>query len=137
MPARIVAYHRTEELQDGTLIPQVQILSPSGETAGDFAENQQLATHRDFDIVRAYTRMCAWALARAHARSGDAAMISGYMGSSEAFDDAIGEFAVEYADQNERDYRAFVKAAREGRIELTVEAQQERKGIRIGMSRQR
>jgi hypothetical protein len=52
-------------------------------------------------------------------------MISGYMGSSEAFDDAIGEFAVEYADQNERDYRAFVKAAREGRIEVTVEAQQE------------
>ena len=41
-------------------------------------------------------------------------MISGYMGSKGTFDHAIGEFAVEYADQNERDYRAFVKAVRAG-----------------------
>jgi uncharacterized protein DUF2252 len=57
-------------------------------------------------------RICGWALARAHARSGDAAMISGYMRSSGVFHDAIGEFAVEYADQNQRDYQAFVKAVR-------------------------
>ncbi len=76
----------------------------------------------DFDMLRAYTKMCAWALARAHARSGDAAMISGYMGSSGAFDDAIGEFAVEYADQNQRDYRAFVKAVREERVKAIVES---------------
>jgi uncharacterized protein (DUF2252 family) len=76
----------------------------------------------DRNILRAYARMCAWALARAHARSGDAASISGYMGSSEIFDDAVSEFAVEYADQTERDYRAFVKAVREERIEATVEA---------------
>jgi len=76
----------------------------------------------DFNILRAYTRMCAWALARAHARSGDAAMISGYMGSGETFDDAIGEFAVEYADQAERDYRAFVRAAREKKFEVMLEA---------------
>jgi hypothetical protein len=76
----------------------------------------------DFDVLRAYTRLCAWGLARAHARSGDAAMISGYMGSSETFDDAIGEFAVEYADQNQRDYRAFVRAVREERVKAIVEA---------------
>jgi len=75
----------------------------------------------DFDMLRAYIRICAWALARAHARSGDAAMISGYMGSSEIFDDAICEFAVDYADQNQHDYRAFVKAAREERIKVTIE----------------
>lgn len=75
----------------------------------------------DFDLLRVYTRICAWALARAHARSGDAAMISGYMGSSEAFDDAICEFAVEYADQNQRDHRAFVKAVREERVKAIVE----------------
>ena len=75
----------------------------------------------DFDMLRAYMRVCAWALARAHARSGDAAMISGYMGSSGAFDDAIGEFAVEYADQNQRDYRAFVRAVREERVKAIVE----------------
>ena len=76
----------------------------------------------DFDLLRTYTKLCAWALARAHARSGDAAMISGYMGSSGTFDDAIGEFAVEYADQNQRDYRAFVKAVREERVKAIVES---------------
>jgi uncharacterized protein (DUF2252 family) len=75
----------------------------------------------DFDVLRIYARVCAQALARAHARSGDAAMISGYMGSSETFDDAVGEFAVEYADQNQRDYRTFVRAVREGRVEAVVE----------------
>jgi uncharacterized protein (DUF2252 family) len=76
----------------------------------------------DFRVLRSYGRLCAWALARAHARSGDAAMISGYIGSSETFDDAICEFAVEYADQNQGDYRAFVKAIREKRIEAIVES---------------
>ncbi len=76
----------------------------------------------DFDVLRAYTKVCGWALARAHARSGDAAMISGYMGSSGTFDDAISEFAVEYADQNERDYRAFVKAVRNGRVKEILES---------------
>jgi len=71
----------------------------------------------DLDLMQTYARLCAWALARAHARSGDAAMIAGYMGASETFDDAIGEFAMEYADQNERDYRGFLTAVKEGRIE--------------------
>jgi len=62
-----------------------------------------------------------WPGLGAYARSGDAAMISGYMGSSETFDDAICEFATEYADQNERDYRAFLKAVREGQVEVLVE----------------
>ena len=74
------------------------------------------------NILAIYGKLCASALARAHARSGDAALIAGYMGSSSAFDDAVGEFAVEYSDQNRRDYRAFVKAVREGRIEAVVEA---------------
>jgi uncharacterized protein (DUF2252 family) len=75
----------------------------------------------DTAMLRQYGRMCAHALARAHARTGDAAMISGYMGSGRTFDDAIGEFAVEYADQNRSDYRTFVKAIREGRIKAMVE----------------
>ena len=48
-------------------------------------------------------------------------MIAGYMGASGTFDDAIGEFAVDYADQNERDYRGFVRAAKEGRIQATAD----------------
>ena len=75
----------------------------------------------DTAALRQYSRMCAHALARAHARTGDAAMIAGYMGSGQTFDDAIGEFAVEYADQNRADYRAFVGAIREGRIPVIVE----------------
>ena len=76
----------------------------------------------DASQLREYGKLCAWALAKAHARSGDAAMIAGYMGSSATFDDAICEFAVEYADQTQRDYRAFVKAVREGRIPAIAEA---------------
>ena len=75
----------------------------------------------DVELLMTYGRLCAWALARAHARAGDAALIAGYMGSNAAFDDAICEFAVEYSDQNQRDYRAFVKAVREGQIEAQVE----------------
>ncbi len=75
----------------------------------------------DTGMLRQYGRMCAHALARAHARTGDAAMLAGYMGSGHSFDDAVGEFAVEYAAQNRADYRVFVKAIREGRIPAMAE----------------
>jgi hypothetical protein len=55
-----------------------------------------------------YCRFCGWALARAHARSGDPALISGYLGTSDVFDRAIAAFAETYADQTERDHAAFV-----------------------------
>ena len=63
----------------------------------------------------------AWALAKAHARSGDPAQIAGYIGSSSRFADAVTAFAVEYADQNERDYLAFRKGVQDGRIETLAE----------------
>ena len=63
-----------------------------------------------------YSAMCAWALALAHAKSGDAAMIAGYAGKSEALDDALTGFAFAYADQTERDHAALEKAARTRRI---------------------
>ena len=75
----------------------------------------------DFSLLRQYGRMCAHALARAHARSGDAALIAGYVGSGAVMDDAIADFAVAYSDQNRSDYRAFVKAVRQGRIEVIAE----------------
>ena len=56
-------------------------------------------------------------LARAHARSGDAARIAGYMGSGTAFDSAIAAFAIAYAAQNEADWRVFVEAIKSGLIE--------------------
>ncbi len=55
-----------------------------------------------------YCRFCGWALARAHARSGDPALISGYLGQSNVFDRAIATFAETYADQTERDHATLV-----------------------------
>jgi uncharacterized protein (DUF2252 family) len=71
--------------------------------------------------LRLYADVCGLTLARAHAKSGDAAAISGYLGKSDAFDQAIGKFALAYADQNARDHAALVAAARSGRIEALVE----------------
>ena len=62
--------------------------------------------------------MCGFLLARAHARSGDRIAISSYLGKSETFDRALAEFAVAYADQNERDHAALLQAAKEGRIAM-------------------
>jgi hypothetical protein len=75
----------------------------------------------DLEMLQMYTGFCAGALARAHARTGDAATISGYIGSSEAFDYAICEFAVDYADQTIADHRTFAKAIRDGRIPAIIE----------------
>jgi len=63
-----------------------------------------------------YLGVCAACLARAHARTGDGAWISGYLGSDTVFDEAIGDFAVDYADQAERDYQALVAAVAAGKI---------------------
>jgi uncharacterized protein (DUF2252 family) len=63
-----------------------------------------------------YAALCGTCLAQAHARSGDSAMISGYMGSCPKLDRAIARFAEVYADQNERDHAELVQALRDGRI---------------------
>jgi len=60
--------------------------------------------------------MCGWALARAHAKAGDAAMIAGYLGSTERFDIALVKYSKAYADQAERDYETFQAAIRSGRL---------------------
>ena len=63
-----------------------------------------------------YAQVCGWTLARAHARSGDRIAIASYMGKSDAFDNAIADFSVAYADQNERDHQAMVGAVKSGRL---------------------
>jgi len=65
-----------------------------------------------------YARLCGWALALAHAKSGDAAMIGGYLGKSDVFDEALVEFSAAYAGQTRLDHAAFEAAARDGRIEV-------------------
>ena len=61
--------------------------------------------------------MCAWTLAKAHARSGDRIALAAYLGGSSTFDEAIAEFAVTYAEQNSKDYATLQQAVQEGRIE--------------------
>jgi uncharacterized protein (DUF2252 family) len=63
-----------------------------------------------------YAQMCGWTLARGHARSGDRVAIAAYLGSGDAFDRAICDYAAAYADQNERDYKALVAAVKGGRV---------------------
>lgn len=71
------------------------------------------------ETMAGYAELCGWSLARAHARTGDRAAISAYLGKGDAFDQAIAEFSEAYADQNENDYQALLEAERAG--DLTVE----------------
>lgn len=89
------------QLRDAKIKPRVETFGP--------AEMQLFAA------------WCGNSLARSHARSGEAAMIAGYLGESATFDTAIAAFADAYADQTERDHAALKKAARQGRIEVLIE----------------
>jgi uncharacterized protein (DUF2252 family) len=78
------------QLWDGKLSPNIDGMAP--------------------EVFTVYTEICAWTLARGHARSGDRIAIASYLGSGDTFDRAIEEFAIGYADQNERDHAAAVAA---------------------------
>ncbi|MCZ2262059.1 DUF2252 domain-containing protein [Isoptericola nanjingensis] len=66
--------------------------------------------------ARAYAQLCGEALARAHARTGDRIALAAYLGRSDVFDRAVADFAADYADQNDRDYAAFLDAVASGRL---------------------
>ncbi len=68
-----------------------------------------------------FGQFCGYSLALSHARSGDAAMISGYLGKSDAFDKAIAAFSIAYADQNEKDHAVLKRAIRDGKVKAVVE----------------
>jgi uncharacterized protein (DUF2252 family) len=63
-----------------------------------------------------YVEICGWTLARAHARTGDAAIIGGYLGKNDTFDSALAKFSASYADQADRDRADLLKAIRKGRL---------------------
>lgn len=89
------------QLSDVKIKPKVDIAVPSG--------------------TKVYARYTGMTLARAHARSGDPVLLSAYIGQGEAFEDAMADFALAYADQAERDHEAMVAAVRAGRIETQSE----------------
>jgi uncharacterized protein (DUF2252 family) len=76
----------------------------------------------DGEALDLYARRCGWALARAHAKGGDAALISGYLGGGDNFDEALGDFSIAYADQAERDYAVLKSAVRKGQIAVHIES---------------
>jgi uncharacterized protein (DUF2252 family) len=69
------------------------------------------------EALAVYGRLCGWTMARAHARSGDPVAIAAYLGTDDAFDRSVTDFAHRYARQNQRDFEAFTDAVRTGRIE--------------------
>ena len=80
----------------------------------------EIETFRPATLL-AYAKLCGWALARAHAKAGDAAMIAGYLGATDQFDGALAQYSESYADQAERDYGTFRAAIRSGRLSTDVE----------------
>jgi len=72
------------------------------------------------DMIQ-YAEMCGFTLARAHARSGESGLISGYLGQSDSFDKAIATFSIAYADQSEKDHAALLKAVRRGDLDVVNE----------------
>jgi hypothetical protein len=89
------------QLKDMKVKPLVEVFSPG--------------------VMLEYAGLCGWTLAHAHARSGEPAKISGYLGKNDKFDKAIAEFSAAYADQSERDHEVLVKAVRAGKLEVLVE----------------
>ena len=98
-----------------------------GWTASESKRNYYIRQLRDVKIkfeverfdapqMRYFAECCGLTLARAHARSGEPAAISGYLGNSDVFDHALADFSIAYADQAERDYEAFRKAILKGRL---------------------
>jgi uncharacterized protein (DUF2252 family) len=82
----------------------------------DMKISADIESFRPLDLAN-YAKMCGWALARAHAKAGDAATLTGYLGTGDVFDHAMAQYAAAYADQVERDYAAFERAIRSGRID--------------------
>jgi uncharacterized protein (DUF2252 family) len=75
----------------------------------------------DGDMLEIYAELCGWALARAHAKAGDPWTIGGYLGGGDKFDEAMGRFALAYADQAELDHAVLKAAVRAGKIAVELE----------------
>ena len=89
------------QLRDAKISPRIETFDPS--------------------TMAMYAEACGWSLARSHAKGGDALAIGAYLGSGDAFDESVGDFAVAYADQAEQDYAALKRAVADGVVDAFVE----------------
>jgi uncharacterized protein (DUF2252 family) len=125
---RVVAGQHLMQAQSDIFLGWTRVTNPLDGVARDFYVRQlkdwkfsvpiELLVPKGMAI---YARLCGWTLARAHARSGDRIALAAYLGGSAKFDQAIADFAVTYADQNELDYAAFQGAVKDGRADATTE----------------
>ena len=120
---RVVAGQRLMQATSDIFLGWVHIVAGLDGKDRDFYVRQLRDWKFSVDIstmvppgMRQYGQLCGWTLARAHARSGDRIAIASYLGNSDVFDKAIAQFAVAYADQNEKDHDALVDAVKSGRI---------------------
>ena len=74
-------------------------------------------------VMREYAKLCPWAVAHAHARSGVPTQINGYLGKNDSFDKAIADLSKTYADQTKRDYEVLRNAVRAGNLEVVIKEQ--------------
>ena len=126
---RVVAGQRLMQASGDTFLGAVTARGPDGGTRGrrrDYYVRQLADGKGSIDVAKlspgglaAYGHLCAWTLARAHARAGDRIAIAGYLGGGDVFDDAIAAFAKRYADQNEADHAALERAIDDGRVQAT------------------
>ena len=123
---RVVAGQRLMQASSDILLGWIRVKGFDGQQR-DFYVRQLWDWKTSLDLenvmpkgLTAYAQMCGWTLARAHARSGDRIAIASYLGSGDALDRALADFASAYADQNERDYRVFADAVETGRIEAQI-----------------
>jgi hypothetical protein len=123
---RVVEGQRLTQAASDTMLGWYKVLAFDGKLHDfyvrqlwDGKASHDLAT-MSVSMFGSYARMCGWVLARGHAKTGDRIASSAYLGVSDVFDNAIADFAVAYADQNERDFEAMQAAHASGRIEAEM-----------------
>jgi uncharacterized protein (DUF2252 family) len=120
--ARVVAGQHLMQAASDIFLGFERVISPDG-IARDFYVRQLRDWKFSLPVeqmaptgMALYAGLCAWTLARAHARSGDRIAIAAYLGHSETWDHAIADFAVSYANQNEKDYQTLKAAVADGLV---------------------
>ena len=123
---RVVEGQRLTQAASDTMLGWYKVLAFDGKVH-DFYVRQLWDGKASLDVsvmntglFGTYGEMCGWTLARGHARTGDRVAIAAYLGNSDVFDNAIADFSVAYADQNERDFELLQAAAKSGRIQAEM-----------------
>ena len=124
-----IALHQGERVVRGQRVSQFQSDLLLGWTSIDGTDylvrqlNDHKASIADLDLegegLAEYATLCGEVLARGHARSGDPAVIAGYLGGNDRWDKALTKFSLRYADQSTKDYELFKQAIRSGKIKST------------------